>query len=95
MLSFNFKTQTQKKYDKSVTLAVSNLRVVFGVGSEDPEEFGLTLNGFWTVPHQRAVSWERSLYGTSQINVKYRSHVCLLSPLIFPLHSFNKIYYDP
>ncbi len=67
----------------SVTLAVSNLRAVSGVGDEDPEEFSLTLNGFWALPHKRAVSWEGTLYGTSQINMKYTS--------LFHLHSFLKL----
>lgn len=56
---------------QSITLAVSNLRAVSGVGNEDPEEFSLTLNGFWALPHKRTVSWEGTLYGTSQINIKY------------------------
>ena len=43
------------------TLAVSNLRVVLGIGDEDPEEFGLTLDGLRTVPHQGAVGRERTL----------------------------------
>lgn len=54
---------------QSNTLAVSNLWAVSGVGDEDPEEFSLTLNGFWALPHKRAVSWEGPLYGTGQINI--------------------------
>lgn len=46
---------------QSITLAVSNLWAVFGKGNKDPEEFSLTLDGFWTLSHQRAVSWERTL----------------------------------
>lgn len=49
------------------TLAVSNVRVVFSVGDEDPEEFSLTLDSFWAVPHQTPVSRERTLCGSNQV----------------------------
>lgn len=53
---------------QTITLAVSNLWAVFGVRNEDSEEFCLTLNGLWTLPHQRAVGRKGTLYGTDQIN---------------------------
>ena len=50
------------------TLAVSDLWVVLGIGDEDPEEFGLTLDGLRTVPHQGAVGREGTLWGIITIS---------------------------
>ena len=54
---------------QSITLAVSNLRAVFGIGNKDSEEFSLTLDGFWALPHQRTVGWEGTLCGMGKINM--------------------------
>ena len=62
----------------SITLAVSNLRAVFGIGNKDSEELSLTLDGFWALPHQRTVGWEGTLCGLGKINMSFISNSTLL-----------------
>lgn len=66
--SYCFRTVLMWDVKESVTLAVSNLRAVFAISDEDPEEFSLALDGLWAVPHQRAMGGERTFCGTDQIN---------------------------
>lgn len=48
------------------TLTVSNIWIVFSEGNEDSEEFSLSLDCLWTVPHQSAVGREGPFYGTDK-----------------------------
>lgn len=56
---------------EAITLAVPNLRVIFGVRSEHSEKLGLTLDGLRSVSHERAVCWKRPLYKTPEALFKH------------------------